>query len=73
MLELYPKYRRVIARLRNDALGNQMDCIAADLSEARYEPDSAKLYLARLARFSAYATRCGCSDSMSIPLNVVEH
>lgn len=72
MLELYFKYRRVIARLRSDALGNEIDRIAADLSGAGYKPDSAKLYLARIARFSAYATECGCSKSTPIPPQIVD-
>ena len=46
MLELYFKYRGVIARFRRDALGNEIDHIAADLSTAGYKHDSAKLYLA---------------------------
>ena len=53
MLELYFKYRRVIARLRRGALGNEVDRIAADLSGLGYKRDSAKLYLARIAHFSA--------------------
>ena len=73
MLELYLKYRRVIARFRRGALGNEIDRIAADLSKAGYKPDSAKLYLARIARFSAYATECGCSKSTPIPPQIVDH
>ncbi len=72
MLELYSKYRRVMARLRSEALGNEIDRIAADLSGAGYKPDSAKLYLARIARFSAYATECGCSKSTPIPRQIVD-
>ncbi|MHA1572525.1 MAG: site-specific integrase [Alphaproteobacteria bacterium] len=72
MLEFYFKYRKVIARFRRGALGNEIDHIAADLSGAGYKRDSAKLYLARIARFSAYATRCGCSKSRTIPSEVVE-
>lgn len=72
MLELYFKYRRVIARFRRGALGNEIDCIAADLSKAGYKHDSAKLYLARIARFSAYATECGCRKSAPIPAQIVD-
>lgn len=72
MLERYFKYRRVIARFRSGALGDEIDRIAADLSRAGYKRDSAKLYLARIARFSAYATRCGCNKSMPIPLQIVD-
>ncbi|MFJ1259255.1 site-specific integrase [Cupriavidus sp. CuC1] len=72
MLELYFKYRRVIARFRSGALGNEIDGIAADLSRAGYKRGSAKLYLARIARFSAYATGCGCSKSTPIPPQIVD-
>jgi len=40
MLEVYFKYRRVIARFRRGALGNEMDHIASDLSKAGYRRDS---------------------------------
>ncbi len=72
MLELYFKYRRVIARFRRGALGNEIDRIAASLSTAGYKHDSAKLYLARIARFSAYATGCGCTKSTPIPSQIVD-
>lgn len=72
MLELYFKYRRVIARFRRGALGDEIDRIAADLSEAGYKHDSAKLYVARIARFSAYATGCGCNKSTPIPPQIVD-
>jgi len=72
MLKLYFKYRRVIARFRSGALGNEIDRIAAALSKAGYKRDSAKLYLARIARFSSYATECGCSKAASIPPDIVE-
>jgi integrase/recombinase XerD len=72
MLDLYFKYRRVIARFRSGALGNEIDRIAADLSRLGYKRDSAKLYLAHIARFSAYAAECGCSKSTSISPQIVE-
>jgi site-specific recombinase XerD len=72
MLEVYFKYRGVIARFRRNALGNEIDDIAADLSRAGYKHDSAKLYLARIARFSAYATTCGCSKSSPIAHEIVD-
>ena len=72
MLELYFKYRRVIARFRSGALGNEMDRIAAHLSENGYKRNSAKLYLSRIARFSAYATRFGCDKSTSISPVIVD-
>ena len=72
MLDSYFTYRRVIARFRRSALGNEIDHIAADLSRMGYKPDSAKLYLARIARFSAYATGCGCSKSKPIPAHIVD-
>ncbi len=72
MLEFYYKYRRVIARFRRGALGYEIDHIAADLSRAGYKRDSVKLYLARIARFSAYATGCGCINSKPIPREIVD-
>lgn len=72
MLELYFKYRRVIARFRRGALGDVIDHIAADLSRAGYKRASVKLYLARIARFSAYAVGCGCSKSKPIPREIVD-
>jgi integrase/recombinase XerD len=72
MLELYLKYRRVIAGFRRGALGNEIDRIAAELSRLGYKPDSAKLYLARIARFSRYATRCGCSRTTPIPPHIID-
>ena len=72
MLELFFKYRQVMARFRRGALGNEIDRIAADLSRAGYKRSSLMLYLARIARFSAYAARCGCSKSKPIPLEIVD-
>jgi integrase len=72
MLEIYFKYRRVIARFRRGALGNEIDHIAADLSTAGYKRDSVKLYVAGIARFSAYAAGCGCSRSRPIPREIVD-
>jgi site-specific recombinase XerD len=72
MLEIYFKHRRVIARFRCGALGNEIDHIAADLSRAGYKRDSVKLYVARIARFSAYAAGCGCSKSRLIPREIVD-
>ena len=62
----------MIARFRRGALGNDMDHIAADLSRTGYKRDSVKLYLARLARFSAYAVGSGCSKSRPIPREIVD-
>ena len=72
MLELYFKYHRVIARCRSCALGNEIDRIAADLSKAGCRPGSAKLYLAHIARSSAYATERGCSRSIPLPPQIVD-
>ncbi|CAM2197995.1 protein of unknown function [Paraburkholderia kururiensis] len=71
MLELYFEYDGVITRFRGGALGNEIDRIAADLFNAGYKRGSAKLYLARIARFSAYATECGCSKSTPITPQIV--
>jgi site-specific recombinase XerD len=72
MLERYYKYHKVIARFRHGALGNEIDRIADSLSKAGYKRDSIKLYLARIARFSAYVSRCGYSNSKPIPSDVVD-
>ncbi len=72
MLELYFKYPRTIARFRRGALGNEIDRIAADLSRTGYKRDSAKLFLARIARFSAYATGWGCSKLTPISPQIVD-
>lgn len=72
MLDHYFKYGRVIARFRRSALGNEVDRIASDMSRAGYKHSSVKLYLARIARFSAYATGCGCSKSKPIPREIVD-
>jgi integrase/recombinase XerD len=57
MLELYFKYPNVLRRLRSGALGGEMDRIAAHFSAVGYTRGSAKLYINRLARFSAFAAR----------------
>jgi site-specific recombinase XerD len=72
MLERYYQYRRVIARFRSGALGNEIDRIAAYLSRLGYKRDSAMIYLSRIARFSAYAARCGCIKSAPIEAQVVD-
>lgn len=71
MLERYYQYRGVIARFRGGALGNEIDRIAAHLSQLGYKRDSAMIYLSRIARFSAYAARCGCGKAAPIGAQVV--
>ena len=41
MLDIYYQYPRVLSRFRRGALGNEMDDIAARLSELGYKRDSA--------------------------------
>jgi site-specific recombinase XerD len=72
MLETYYQYRRVIARFRDGSLGNEMDRIAAHLSRIGYKRDSAMIYLSRIACFSAYAARCGCSQSAPIEARIID-
>jgi integrase/recombinase XerD len=72
MLELYFKYNGVIERFRSGVLGNEIDCIAAGLFNAGYKRDSARRYLARIARFSAYAAECGCCREIPIPPQIVD-
>jgi integrase/recombinase XerD len=57
MLELYFKYPKVLRRLRNGGLGDEVDRIAAYLSEFGYKRASAKVYLSRLGRFSGLVSR----------------
>jgi site-specific recombinase XerD len=59
MLELYFKYPRVLRRLRSGALGDEMDRVAAHFSKVGYKRASAKIYISRIARFSAFAARDG--------------
>jgi integrase/recombinase XerD len=72
MLELYYRYPRVLERLRSGALGAQMDRIAAHLSEVGYRPDSARIYLARIARFSRFAADLGCRDATAIDQDTID-
>ena len=57
MLDFYFKYPRVLRRLRDGALGNEMDRIAAHFFDLGYDPASAKIYIGRLAKFSEFAAR----------------
>ena len=57
MLEFYFKYRGVLRRLRDGALGNEMDRIAAHFSDLGYNRTSAKSYISQLGRFSEFAGR----------------
>jgi len=57
MLDFYFKYPRVLRRLRDGALGNEMDRIAAHFSDLGYNPASAKIYIGRLGKFSEFAAR----------------
>jgi integrase/recombinase XerD len=57
MLELYFKYPRVLRRLRDGGLGDEMDRIAAYLAEFGYKRALAKVYLSRLGRFRGFLSR----------------
>jgi site-specific recombinase XerD len=72
MLEQYYTYQKVIERFRRGALGDEIDLIAARLSREDYKHDSIKLYLARIARFSSYAAKCGCTNSEPISSELIE-
>jgi site-specific recombinase XerD len=72
MLELYYQYRKVISRFRSGALGDEIDRIASNLSQMGYKHESVKIYLSRVACFSAYASRCGCSKSKPIAARIVD-
>jgi hypothetical protein len=45
----------MLKRLRSGALGEEMDRIAEHFAALGYKPGSAKIYISRLARFSAFA------------------
>jgi integrase/recombinase XerD len=47
MLDQYFKYPGVLRRLRNGALGGEMDRIAAHLSAIGYKRASAKIYISQ--------------------------
>ena len=72
MLDLYYQYPRVLRRLRSGTLGDEMDRIAARLSEVGYKPASAKIYLERIARFSRFATRVGYGRAATIEANIID-
>ena len=57
MLDFYFTYPKVLRRLRDGALGNEMDRIAAHFSDLGYNRASAKIYIGRLAKFSEFAAR----------------
>lgn len=57
MLDFYFKYPRVLRRLRDGALGNEMDRIAAYFADLGYNRASAKIYISRLGKFSEFAAR----------------
>jgi integrase/recombinase XerD len=65
MLELYFKYPKVLRRLRSGAFGEDMDRIAAHFFELGYKRGSAKSYINRLARVSAFAARDGAGTTIS--------
>ena len=65
MLDFYFTYPKVLRRLRDGALGNEMDRIAAHFSELGYNRASAKIYIGRLAKFSEFAAR----DARSARIN----
>jgi integrase/recombinase XerD len=57
MLDFYFKYPRMLRRLRDGALGNEIDRVAAHFCGLGYNPASARIYISRLAKFSAFAAR----------------
>ena len=65
MLELFFKYPKVVSRLRGGGLGGEMDRIAAYLAEFYYKRASAKIYLGRLGKFSAFVSR----SSRTMPIH----
>jgi integrase/recombinase XerD len=65
LLEFYFKYPRVLGRLRQGALGHEMDRIAGHLFDLGYNASSAKLYISRLSRFSEFLERDAGSTTIS--------
>jgi site-specific recombinase XerD len=72
MLELFYKYSKVLNRLRVGALGEEMDGIAARLSQVGYTRGSARIYLERIARFSRFAAAAGHESPASLGWDVAE-
>jgi site-specific recombinase XerD len=72
MLERFYKYPKVLKRMRGGALGGEMDCIAARLSEVGYTRASARIYLAQIARFSRFAAEAGHQGPASLGRDVVK-
>ena len=57
MLDFYFTYPKVLRRLRDGALDQITDRIAAHFSDLGYSRASAKIYIGRLAKFSDFAAR----------------
>ncbi len=73
MLKFYFSYRGLLMRLRNGALGAEMDRIAGYFFSLGYKRASAKLYLSRIARFSHFAAaHCGHLESYSPQIRNLE-
>jgi integrase/recombinase XerD len=70
MLDFYFKYSGVLRRLRDGALGKEMDRIAAHFFDIGYKPASAKIYISRLGRFSEFA--CRYAGTAAIDQDVID-
>jgi site-specific recombinase XerD len=64
VLNFYFKYPAVLRRLRDGALGDAMDRIAAHFFDIGYKPASARIYISQLGRFSEFAGRSGATGSI---------
>ena len=73
MLDFYFKYSGVLRRLRDGALGKEMDRIAAHFFDIGYKPASAKIYISRLGRFSEFACRYAGTAAMAAIPEGAEH
>lgn len=71
MLDFYFKYPRVLRRLRDGALGKEMDRIAAHFFDLGYDSASAKIYIGRLGRFSQFAGKG--AGTATIDQDVIDH
>lgn len=72
MLDVLFKYPKVLARMRSGPLGEELDRIAARLLKIGYTRATARIYLARIDRFSRFAAAAGHEDPASIDAEVAE-
>ncbi len=72
MLERYFRYPRVLRRLRQGPLAEEIDHIASDLERTGYSAGASKRYLSLVASFSRYASQAGCTEPQLVNAALVE-